>query len=78
MAIRPGRFRPSRQGVAAGLAAGYLYALHEGQDLSTALWWGTCAAAASLRSPTASDGVASLRACLARGRRQGAGAPDAG
>jgi hypothetical protein len=58
-------------GAGDALAAGYLYALHEGQDLSTALWWGTCAAAASLRSPTASDGVASLRACLALGRRHG-------
>ena len=59
-------------GAGDALAAGYLYAVHEGQDLATALWWGSCAAAASLRSPTASDGVASLRACLALGRRHGA------
>lgn len=51
-------------GAGDALAAGVLMGLHEEKDLREALVWGVCAAAASLRHPSASDGLMRLENCL--------------
>ncbi len=55
-------------GAGDALAAGVLYGEHEGWPMARSLEAGACAAAASLRHPGCSDGVAPLEACLAFGR----------
>lgn len=66
------RVPPEQVAGAAGagdaLAAGVLYGVHEGWPMSRALEAGVCAAAASLRHPTCSEGVGTLDECLAFGR----------
>jgi sugar/nucleoside kinase (ribokinase family) len=58
-------------GAGDALAAGVLYGLHEGWPMARALEAGVCAAAASLRHPTCSEGVGTLAECLAFGRTCG-------
>jgi sugar/nucleoside kinase (ribokinase family) len=58
-------------GAGDALAAGVLYGLHEGWPMARALEAGVCAAAASLRHPTCSEGVGTLAECLAFGRACG-------
>ena len=53
------------------LASGILLGLHELWPMARSLELGVCAAAASLRSPTCSDAVASATECLALGRGHG-------
>lgn len=62
-----------RGAVGAGdaLAAGVLLVLHEGEPLEAALALGVCAAAASLGSVTASDGIRSRAECEALARTYG-------
>ena len=58
-------------GAGDALASGILLGLHEAWPMARALELGVCAAAASLRSPTCSDAVASATECLALGRGHG-------
>ena len=58
-------------GAGDALAAGYLYAVHEGYDVQTALVRGVCAASACLRSGSASGGIGLLGECLALGNQYG-------
>lgn len=58
-------------GAGDALAAGVLYALHEGWPLARALELGVCAAAASLGHPSCSASVAPADECLELGRRFG-------
>ncbi len=58
-------------GAGDALASGILLGLHEAWPMARALELGVCAAAASLRSPTCSDAVASATECLALGRGLG-------
>jgi sugar/nucleoside kinase (ribokinase family) len=51
-------------GAGDAFAAGALFGLHEERPLKDCLLWGVCAAAASLRAPSASEGVMSLPECL--------------
>jgi sugar/nucleoside kinase (ribokinase family) len=67
----PGEFLKGSNGAGDALAAGVLYAVHEGHDVQTALKWGVCAAAACLHSCSATDGVATMDQCLELGRRFG-------
>ncbi len=52
-------------GAGDAFAAGVLYGLHEMRDLRECMTLGVCTAAASLRHPSASDGVMDLESCLA-------------
>ena len=58
-------------GAGDALASGILLGLHELWPMSRSLELGVCSAAASLRSPTCSDAVASATECLALGRGHG-------
>lgn len=58
-------------GAGDAMAAGVLYGLHENWPMPESLRLGVCAAAASLYHPTCSEGVQSVAACLALGRRLG-------
>ena len=58
-------------GAGDAFAAGVLYGLHEGVDMRTALRQGVCVAASSLSHSSSSEGIKSLRACLALGARYG-------
>jgi len=58
-------------GAGDAFAAGLLFGLHEGLEMSQNLIIGVCAAAACLRSPTTSAGVGPLRECLALGSTYG-------
>ena len=58
-------------GAGDALAAGILFAQHEGWAMARALELGVCAAAASLRSPTCSDSIELADACLVFGRGLG-------
>lgn len=59
----------STVGAGDAFAAGVLHLSYKGGSIREALWAGVCAAAASLSAPGASEGVLSLEACLALGRR---------
>lgn len=52
-------------GAGDAFAAGVLYGLHEEQSIETALHYGVCVAASCLAGAGASDGVCSLKECLA-------------
>lgn len=52
-------------GAGDAFAAGVLYGLHEEQSIETALHYGVCVAASCLAGAGASDGVRSLKECLA-------------
>lgn len=56
-------------GAGDAFCAGILYALHEGWDVADAMRLGTCAAAASLAHPSATDGMLPLPRLLELGRR---------
>lgn len=58
-------------GAGDAFAAGVLYGLHDGADLSICLEYGVYAAAASLTHASASDGVIPLSDCVEMGRRFG-------
>ncbi len=58
-------------GAGDALAAGVLWGLHARWPMERALRLGVCAAAASLREPTASAGVEPVARCLALGDRYG-------
>lgn len=58
-------------GAGDALAAGVLLARHHEMAWPKTLKLGVCAAAACLKSPTASDGVLSWRKCLELGRKYG-------
>ncbi len=58
-------------GAGDAFAAGVLYGLHEEKDISTALRYGVCAAAACLGAVGSSDGVRPLEECLELGRLHG-------
>jgi sugar/nucleoside kinase (ribokinase family) len=58
-------------GAGDALAAGVLYGVHEGWPMARGLEAGVCAAAASLRHPTCSDGIGTLDECMALGRTCG-------
>jgi sugar/nucleoside kinase (ribokinase family) len=58
-------------GAGDALAAGVLLARHEGMSWPEALTLGVCAAAACLKSSTASDGMLPWEKCLELGRRHG-------
>lgn len=58
-------------GAGDALAAGILYGLHEGWPMPSALELGVCAAAASLRDGTCSNGIVAADTCLALGRGHG-------
>ncbi len=75
-AIRiPAELIAGSAGAGDALAAGVLYGEHEGWPMARSLEAGACAAAASLRHPSCSDGVGTLESCLAFGRACGLGAP---
>jgi sugar/nucleoside kinase (ribokinase family) len=67
----PRRAIKGTNGAGDAFAAGFLHGVHEGVDLPTCLRRAACVAAASLTDTTPSDGVRSLRACLALGKRHG-------
>jgi sugar/nucleoside kinase (ribokinase family) len=58
-------------GAGDAFAAGVLLGIHEGWEMGRSLELGVCAAAASLRHPTCSEGVGPAGRCLALGRRWG-------
>ncbi|HXR46984.1 MAG TPA: carbohydrate kinase family protein [Candidatus Limnocylindrales bacterium] len=58
-------------GAGDALAAGVLLALHHEMSWPEALTLGVCAAAACLKSPSASDGVLPWKQCLELGRQYG-------
>jgi sugar/nucleoside kinase (ribokinase family) len=58
-------------GAGDAFAAGVLYGLHEAWPMARALELGVCAAAASLRQPTASAGVEAVAHCLELGALHG-------
>ena len=58
-------------GAGDALAAGVLYGLHEEWPIPECLRLGVCVAATSLYHPTCSDGIPSLPAALALGRKLG-------
>ena len=58
-------------GAGDAFAAGLLYGLHEGWDLRRALALAHCAAAASMRKISTTEGVGTWRDCLALGERWG-------
>jgi sugar/nucleoside kinase (ribokinase family) len=58
-------------GAGDAFAAGVLMGLHEGWPMGEGLNLGVCAAAASLRHPTCSEGILPLKKCLALGRKWG-------
>lgn len=72
----PAGFSRGATGAGDAFAAGYLYALHEGQPLQDRLRLAVCAAAASLSHPTASGGLAPAAECHALGERFGFGRFD--
>jgi sugar/nucleoside kinase (ribokinase family) len=84
MAIPRGQFRIWQPSVAVppeeiagtvgagdAFCAGVLHGLHEGKELKESLVFGVSAAAASLRHPSASDGVVDLESCLDLGKAHG-------
>lgn len=58
-------------GAGDAFAAGVLYGLHEELDLPTSLQAGVAAAAASLRMPSCSAGVESLKTCMQLAEKSG-------
>jgi len=58
-------------GAGDAFCAGVLYGLHEGLSLVECLKTAVCVAAASLSDPTCTDGVKSLKACLALAKKYG-------
>lgn len=58
-------------GAGDAFCAGVLFGLHEGWDTLKCLTLGACVAAASLSHPTCTEGVKSLRSCVATGKRFG-------
>ncbi len=58
-------------GAGDAFCAGVLYGLHEGWSLPECLKIAVCVAAASLSDPTCTDGVKSLKACLALAKKHG-------
>jgi sugar/nucleoside kinase (ribokinase family) len=58
-------------GAGDAFCAGVLYGLHEGLSLAESLKTAVCVAAASLSDPTCTDGVKSLKACLALAKKYG-------
>lgn len=58
-------------GAGDAFAAGLLYGLHEGWDLKGALALAHCAAAASMRKISTTEGVGTWRECMALGERWG-------
>ncbi len=58
-------------GAGDAFCAGVLVGLHEEWDLQQSLLTGVCMAAASLSQATCTDGVKSLKACLALGKKFG-------
>jgi len=61
----PASFIRGTTGAGDAFAAGVLAGLHEENPVAECLRWGVTAAAASLRHPSASQGIASLPECLA-------------
>jgi sugar/nucleoside kinase (ribokinase family) len=58
-------------GAGDAFAAGFLLGVHELLPIAEALRLGVSVAAASLRAPGASSGIASLARCLALGKKYG-------
>ena len=56
---------------AQAFAAGVILGLHEGWPVERCLRLGVASAAASVRSPNTSDGIAPAEACLAEAERAG-------
>ncbi len=67
----PPRLVRGSAGAGDALAAGVLFGLHEGSGMREALRYGVCAAAASLRDPSCTSGLAPLAECLGLGERYG-------
>lgn len=58
-------------GAGDAFASGFLLGVHEGLSTEECLRYGACAAAMSLRDPTPSGGIMSLKDCLELGERYG-------
>ena len=61
----------STTGAGDAFAAGVILGLHEGWPVERCLRLGVASAAASVRSPNTSDGIAPAEACLAEAERAG-------
>jgi sugar/nucleoside kinase (ribokinase family) len=61
----PQKYIAGTAGAGDAFCAGFLYGIHEDQDLQDCLLNGVCAAAASLADPTCTGGMKSLASCLA-------------
>ncbi|MEM8958353.1 MAG: carbohydrate kinase family protein [Pseudomonadota bacterium] len=61
----PGDLIRSKLGAGDAFSAGFLHAVHEGEDTSGSLLRAVCAAATSILEPSASGGVRSVEECLA-------------
>jgi sugar/nucleoside kinase (ribokinase family) len=67
----PGKVIVGTNGAGDAFAAGFLHGVHEGLPVERCLHVATCVAASSLLDATPSDGVRSLAACLALGKKHG-------
>lgn len=67
----PANFIAGTAGAGDAFCAGVLFGLHEGWDLPRCLKTGVCVAAASLSDATCTEGVKSMSACLALGKKFG-------
>lgn len=67
----PDKFIAGTAGAGDAFCAGALLGLHQGWELSQCLQTGVSIAAASLSDPTCTNGVKSLSACLALGKKYG-------
>ncbi|MGC8742729.1 MAG: carbohydrate kinase family protein [Verrucomicrobiia bacterium] len=69
--IKPKGYIAGTAGAGDAFCAGVLLGLHNGWDIQRCLVAGACVATASLSHPTCTEGVKSLRACLAIGKKYG-------
>lgn len=58
-------------GAGDAFCAGVLFGLHEGWEIQKCMALGSCVAAASLSHPTCTEGVRTIRSCLAIGKKYG-------